>query len=137
MTSKGTPSMLQYHAYVFTLEIINMCISLRFWFYLSFVYKQVGSHFGWRCAFWVEAILMLPFAILGFVMKPLQLKGAYLSCVDFLSFLNYFSCIDFLSYRILFCISELLLDAGFVPAGSKKVLAADTVVSGVQGTIMF
>ncbi|MCH89261.1 putative sphingolipid transporter spinster 2-like, partial [Trifolium medium] len=36
---------------------------------------HVGNHFGWRYAFWVESILMLPFAILGFVMKPLQLKG--------------------------------------------------------------
>ncbi|BAT73869.1 hypothetical protein LR48_Vigan01g075100 [Vigna angularis] len=35
----------------------------------------VGSHFGWRWAFWVEAVLMSPFAILGFFMKPLQLKG--------------------------------------------------------------
>ncbi|KAJ0040178.1 hypothetical protein Pint_27797 [Pistacia integerrima] len=35
----------------------------------------VGSHLNWRYAFWGEAILMLPFAILGFVMKPLQLKG--------------------------------------------------------------
>lgn len=30
---------------------------------------------SWRFAFWGEAILMLPFAILGFVMKPLQMKG--------------------------------------------------------------
>ncbi|MED6134054.1 hypothetical protein PIB30_033979 [Stylosanthes scabra] len=43
---------------------------------IGYVYGGVvGSHFGWRCAFWVEAALMLPFAILGFVMKPLQLKG--------------------------------------------------------------
>ncbi|KAK2393309.1 Major facilitator superfamily protein [Trifolium repens] len=37
----------------------------------------VGSHFGWRYAFWIEAILMLPFAILGFLMKPLHLKGFF------------------------------------------------------------
>ncbi|KAJ8447484.1 hypothetical protein Cgig2_019478 [Carnegiea gigantea] len=36
---------------------------------------QVGSHLAWRWAFWMEAILMIPFVILGFVMKPLQLKG--------------------------------------------------------------
>ncbi|KAK4438043.1 putative sphingolipid transporter spinster2 [Sesamum alatum] len=42
---------------------------------VGYVYGGVISHFGWRWAFWVEAILMLPFAILGFVMKPLQLKG--------------------------------------------------------------
>ncbi|XP_047337496.1 probable sphingolipid transporter spinster homolog 2 [Impatiens glandulifera] len=35
----------------------------------------VGDHLGWRYAFYGEAILMFPFAILGFVMKPLQLKG--------------------------------------------------------------
>ncbi|CAK9156643.1 unnamed protein product [Ilex paraguariensis] len=35
----------------------------------------VGGHLNWRWAFWVEAILMLPFAVLGFVMKPLQLRG--------------------------------------------------------------
>ncbi|KAJ0970041.1 hypothetical protein J5N97_022918 [Dioscorea zingiberensis] len=35
----------------------------------------VGSNLNWRYAFWLEAILMLPFAILGFVMKPLKLKG--------------------------------------------------------------
>ncbi|KAL0335007.1 UNVERIFIED_CONTAM: putative sphingolipid transporter spinster2 [Sesamum radiatum] len=42
---------------------------------VGYVYGGVISRFGWRWAFWVEAILMLPFAILGFVMKPLQLKG--------------------------------------------------------------
>ncbi|KAJ6948742.1 hypothetical protein NC651_002913 [Populus alba x Populus x berolinensis] len=35
----------------------------------------VGDHFNWRYAFFGEAVLMLPFAVLGFVMKPLQLKG--------------------------------------------------------------
>ncbi|KAJ9551998.1 hypothetical protein OSB04_016043 [Centaurea solstitialis] len=35
----------------------------------------VGTSFGWRYAFFGEAILMLPFAILGFTMKPLQMKG--------------------------------------------------------------
>lgn len=42
---------------------------------VGYVYGGLISNFGWRWAFWVEAILMLPFAILGFVMKPLQLKG--------------------------------------------------------------
>ncbi|XP_012828319.1 PREDICTED: probable sphingolipid transporter spinster homolog 2 isoform X2 [Erythranthe guttata] len=42
---------------------------------VGYVYGGLISHFGWRWAFWVEALLMLPFAILGFVMKPLQLKG--------------------------------------------------------------
>ncbi|KAF7126584.1 hypothetical protein RHSIM_Rhsim11G0145100 [Rhododendron simsii] len=35
----------------------------------------VGDHFSWRFAFFGEAILMAPFAVLGFVMKPLQMKG--------------------------------------------------------------
>ncbi|EYU18370.1 hypothetical protein MIMGU_mgv1a006479mg [Erythranthe guttata] len=42
---------------------------------VGYVYGGLISHFGWRWAFWVEALLMLPFAILGFVMKPLQLKA--------------------------------------------------------------
>lgn len=35
----------------------------------------VGGNYNWRIAFIGEAILMLPFAVLGFVIKPLQLKG--------------------------------------------------------------
>ncbi|KAA3464138.1 putative sphingolipid transporter spinster-like protein 2 isoform X1 [Gossypium australe] len=35
----------------------------------------VGGHFHWRYAFWGEALLMLPFAVFGFLVKPLQLKG--------------------------------------------------------------
>ncbi|XP_027159736.1 probable sphingolipid transporter spinster homolog 2 isoform X2 [Coffea eugenioides] len=35
----------------------------------------VGNQLSWRYAFWIEAILMLPFAVLGFLTKPLQLKG--------------------------------------------------------------
>ncbi|KAK9670122.1 hypothetical protein RND81_13G179300 [Saponaria officinalis] len=43
---------------------------------LGYVYGGVvGSLVNWRFAFWGEAILMLPFAVLGFVMKPLNLKG--------------------------------------------------------------
>jgi MFS family permease len=43
---------------------------------LGYVYGGlVGSIFNWRVAFWCEAILMLPFPILGFLIKPLQLKG--------------------------------------------------------------
>jgi hypothetical protein len=38
----------------------------------------VGDHLHWRAAFWGESILMLPFVILGFVIKPLQLKGVVL-----------------------------------------------------------
>ncbi|XP_061370081.1 probable sphingolipid transporter spinster homolog 2 [Gastrolobium bilobum] len=43
---------------------------------LGYVYGGlVGSYFGWRYAFWVESVLMLPFAISGFFMNPLELKG--------------------------------------------------------------
>ncbi|KAL5556652.1 hypothetical protein UlMin_038888 [Ulmus minor] len=43
---------------------------------LGYVYGGVvGDHLNWRVAFWGEAILMLPFAILGFIIKPLNLKG--------------------------------------------------------------
>ncbi|WJX61625.1 hypothetical protein P8452_46695 [Trifolium repens] len=43
---------------------------------LGYIYGGfVGSHFGWRYAFWIESILMLPFAILGYLVKSLQLKG--------------------------------------------------------------
>ncbi|XP_038708135.1 probable sphingolipid transporter spinster homolog 2 isoform X2 [Tripterygium wilfordii] len=56
------------------LAIFSMCIPTGY--ALGYIYGGlVGSHFNWRYAFWGEAILMLPFAILGFVMKPLQLKG--------------------------------------------------------------
>ncbi|XP_059653130.1 probable sphingolipid transporter spinster homolog 2 isoform X2 [Cornus florida] len=56
------------------LAIFYMCIPSGI--ALGYVYGGlVGGHFNWRFAFWGEAILMLPFAILGFVMKPLQMKG--------------------------------------------------------------
>ncbi|KAK7246672.1 hypothetical protein RIF29_41542 [Crotalaria pallida] len=56
------------------LAIFYMCIPTGY--ALGYVYGGlVGSYFGWRCAFWIESILMLPFAISGFFMKPLQLKG--------------------------------------------------------------
>ncbi|KAB2630320.1 sphingolipid transporter spinster-like protein 2 [Pyrus ussuriensis x Pyrus communis] len=51
------------------LSIFYMCISSGY--ALGYVYGGVvGSHTKWRYAFVGEAILMLPFAILGFVMKP-------------------------------------------------------------------
>ncbi|XP_009379584.2 probable sphingolipid transporter spinster homolog 2 isoform X1 [Pyrus x bretschneideri] len=58
------------------LAIFYMCIPSGY--ALGYVYGGVvGSHTNWRYAFVGEAILMLPFAILGFVMKPLQLKGFF------------------------------------------------------------
>ncbi|XVF68141.1 hypothetical protein PTKIN_Ptkin10aG0179900 [Pterospermum kingtungense] len=56
------------------LAIFYMCIPTGY--ALGYVYGGVvGTHLNWRFAFWMEAIVMLPFAILGFIMKPLQLKG--------------------------------------------------------------
>jgi hypothetical protein len=45
---------------------------------------QVGKYLNWRVAFWGESILMVPFVILGFVIKPLDLKGVAFSSVCFL-----------------------------------------------------
>ncbi|KAL9229509.1 hypothetical protein vseg_004969 [Gypsophila vaccaria] len=56
------------------LAVFYMCIPTGI--ALGYVYGGiVGSLVNWRFAFWGEAILMLPFAVLGFVMKPLNLKG--------------------------------------------------------------
>ncbi|XP_019424506.1 PREDICTED: probable sphingolipid transporter spinster homolog 2 [Lupinus angustifolius] len=56
------------------LAIFYMCIPAGY--AIGYIYGGLlGIHLSWRWAFWVEAILMFPFAILGFVMKPLQLKG--------------------------------------------------------------
>uniref|UniRef100_A0A0R0FPT7 Major facilitator superfamily (MFS) profile domain-containing protein n=1 Tax=Glycine max TaxID=3847 RepID=A0A0R0FPT7_SOYBN len=53
---------------------------------------MVGSQFNWRVAFWVEEILMLPFPILGFVIKPLQLKGDHFLLFDvFQNSFNFFN----------------------------------------------
>ncbi|TKY59410.1 sphingolipid transporter spinster-like 2 [Spatholobus suberectus] len=102
------------------LAIFYMCIPAGY--AIGYVYGGlVGSHFGWRYAFWVEAIVMFPFAILGFVMKPLQLKGAHFSPA-------LISC----SSLTLFPIANLLVHAGFVPTDSGKALTLETVVSEVQ-----
>uniref|UniRef100_A0A2P2L7T4 Major facilitator superfamily (MFS) profile domain-containing protein n=1 Tax=Rhizophora mucronata TaxID=61149 RepID=A0A2P2L7T4_RHIMU len=56
------------------LAMFYMCIPTGI--ALGYVYGGfVGNHFNWRYAFWFEALLMLPFAVFGFVMKPIQLKG--------------------------------------------------------------
>ncbi|XP_043713542.1 probable sphingolipid transporter spinster homolog 2 isoform X2 [Telopea speciosissima] len=56
------------------LGIFYMCIPTGI--AIGYVYGGVvGGHFNWRWAFWGEAILMLPFAVSGFIIKPLQLKG--------------------------------------------------------------
>lgn len=56
------------------LGIFYMCIPTGV--AVGYVYGGlVGTYLHWRAAFWGEAILMLPFAILGFVIRPLKLKG--------------------------------------------------------------
>nr|XP_043628327.1 probable sphingolipid transporter spinster homolog 2 [Erigeron canadensis] len=56
------------------LGIFYMCIPTGI--AVGYVYGGlVGASLGWRYAFFGEAILMLPFAILGFTMKPLHMKG--------------------------------------------------------------
>ncbi|PSS29240.1 Sphingolipid transporter spinster like [Actinidia chinensis var. chinensis] len=56
------------------LGIFYMCIPAGV--ALGYVYGGlVAGHFSWRFAFFGEAILMVPFVVLGFSMKPLQLKG--------------------------------------------------------------
>nr|KAJ0188239.1 hypothetical protein LSAT_V11C900502010 [Lactuca sativa] len=59
------------------LGIFYMCIPTGI--ALGYVYgglaSDVGGSYGWRYAFLSEAVMMVPFVILGFVMKPLHLKG--------------------------------------------------------------
>ncbi|KAG4154045.1 hypothetical protein ERO13_D03G033200v2 [Gossypium hirsutum] len=56
------------------LAVFYMCIPTGIAF--GYVYGGlVGEHLNWRYAFWGEALLMFPFAVFGFVVKPLQLKG--------------------------------------------------------------
>lgn len=56
------------------LGLFYMCIPVGY--AIGYIYGGlVGSHLAWRWAFWIEAILMVPFVILGFVIEPLQLKG--------------------------------------------------------------
>ncbi|PSS02760.1 Sphingolipid transporter spinster like [Actinidia chinensis var. chinensis] len=56
------------------LGIFYMCIPAGV--ALGYVYGGlVAGHVSWRFAFFGEAILMVPFVVLGFSMKPLQLKG--------------------------------------------------------------
>ncbi|KAK4271360.1 hypothetical protein QN277_020064 [Acacia crassicarpa] len=56
------------------LSIFYMCIPAGY--ALGYVFGGIiGTHFGWRCAFFVESVLMIPFVIMGFSMKPLHMKG--------------------------------------------------------------
>ncbi|KAI4299207.1 hypothetical protein L6164_032687 [Bauhinia variegata] len=56
------------------LAIFYMCIPAGY--ALGYIFGGLmGNRFGWRIAFFVEAVLMAPFVILGFCANPLQLKG--------------------------------------------------------------
>ncbi|KAI3957727.1 hypothetical protein MKW92_022694 [Papaver armeniacum] len=58
----------------FYLGFFYMCIPVGI--AIGYVYGGfVASHLNWRCAFFGEAILMLPFVILCFFLEPLHLKG--------------------------------------------------------------
>ncbi|XP_023511602.1 probable sphingolipid transporter spinster homolog 2 [Cucurbita pepo subsp. pepo] len=57
------------------IAILYMCMPTGY--AIGYLYGGfVGERLGWRYAFWGEAILMFPFAIFGFVVKPLQYKGS-------------------------------------------------------------
>lgn len=79
---------------------------------------------SWRVAFFGEAILMLPFAVLGFVMKPLQMKGV--CSVSYMLFLSpFFHCQIFLTFFV----------TGFASTGSRKSLeSTETAFTEVEGT---
>uniref|UniRef100_A0A0D6R0A4 Major facilitator superfamily (MFS) profile domain-containing protein n=1 Tax=Araucaria cunninghamii TaxID=56994 RepID=A0A0D6R0A4_ARACU len=56
------------------LSIFYMCIPTGI--AIGYIYGGVvGNFLNWRVAFWGEAVLMLPFAVFGFVSQPLKLKG--------------------------------------------------------------
>ena len=67
--------------------LFSLFISIS-WLYLccllvtASVNKQIGSHFGWRYAFWVESVLMIPFVIMGFTMKPLHMRTSFVFGLD-------------------------------------------------------
>lgn len=97
------PLLLFLHLLIF---VILCFMAIAFFLLFLFVYYQVGSHLGWRYAFWGEAILMLPLVVFGFVVKPLQLKG-WLSSAHFHSFIitllgsNRFICQAYLPFIII------------------------------------
>lgn len=56
------------------LSVFYMCIPTGI--AIGYVYGGlVGSYVSWRVAFWGEACLMLPFAVFGFVTRPIKMKG--------------------------------------------------------------
>lgn len=56
------------------LSVFYMCIPTGI--AIGYVYGGlVGSLVNWRVAFWGEACLMLPFAVLGFLIQPIKMKG--------------------------------------------------------------
>ncbi|KAL4581055.1 hypothetical protein LXL04_017263 [Taraxacum kok-saghyz] len=56
------------------LGVFYMCIPTGV--ALGYVYGGlVGDNYGWRYAFFWEAVMMVPFVVLGFVMRPIKLKA--------------------------------------------------------------
>lgn len=133
MTSCGTPVLLRYqflyfrnNQYVyFAFYIICFWISLSDFILSLFINRLevilVGvMHFGWRL-YWCFHLLFW------------DLLWSLCSWKVHIFVLPWF----LVAPLILFSISKLFVDPGFVPADSEKALALGTVESGVQGTIMF
>jgi hypothetical protein len=59
---------------VFILDI-TIC-SIQLGLMGCFGHLKVDGSLGWRSAFWIESLLMLPFAIFGFMSKRIHLKGS-------------------------------------------------------------
>jgi uncharacterized membrane protein len=65
---------------VFILDVITC--SIQGGLMGCFGQLKVGGSLGWRSAFWIESLLMLPFAIFGFMSKRIHLKGANASATS-------------------------------------------------------
>jgi hypothetical protein len=72
---KILPGDLVSHFIVVFILDITIC-SIQLGLVGCFGHLKVGGSLGWRSAFWIESLLMLPFAIFGFMSKRIHLKGA-------------------------------------------------------------
>ncbi|EPS70104.1 major facilitator protein, partial [Genlisea aurea] len=59
------------------LGLFYMCIPSGY--AIGYIFGGLIGQFGWRWAFFVEALLMFPFAVLCFFTKPVALKGCFSS----------------------------------------------------------